>query len=305
MSSEAGLNLINGEHARSDAANLHQKIARIVRNGQCPAVWCSVCGYACRGPQNTVECDEAECTNCCHPSCLQANSTFNCTETSQLRTVANINEPVMYMTTQLEPSSGSSGNLEDASKEELISIITTLRSELSSKNSLLSSFNAISHDLAAKRDAVLTVLELLDNIQAIKTGSDSLETRTIACSAKGEKIDEEWENKLSSETPGGREAKLWWREKTARTGASSTSSNYQQPQISNSQPAGDLSNQSVPSSQTELGTELTTRSSGRYQINNNNTNRSRNYKRNQNNRTAGRSYSTQHRSLDEWHAQGA
>ena len=148
-----------------------------------------LCGYACRGSQNTVECDKAEYTTCCHPSYLQANcTTFNCREASQLRAVANINEPVVYMTTPLEPFSGFSGNLEYSSKEEeIISIITTPRSELRFKNSLLSSFHAISHGVAARRDAVVTVLELLDIIKAIKTGSDSLVTRSISCSSKGER----------------------------------------------------------------------------------------------------------------------
>ena len=207
----------------SDNVDEHRKIARTVRNGQCPAVWCSVCGYACRGNQLVVSCADANCPNRSHKSCLTPDCTsFNCKETSQLRLAANISDPVEYINSPSEDSD----DLTTASKEDLIEIVTKLRCELSSKNSVLSSFNAISHELAAKRDAVVTVLELLDIIQAIQTGSDALVTKSISCSARSEKIDKDWEDKLKSNTAGGREAKLWWQEVSAQNSTSTSITSF-------------------------------------------------------------------------------
>ena len=94
-----------------------------------------------------------------------------------------MNLSFICITIPLEPYSGSSGNIEDASNEELIRVITYTFG-VKFHNSLIPSFNGISHDLVAKRDAVVTELELLNNIQAIKAGTDSLVTRSISCSTK-------------------------------------------------------------------------------------------------------------------------
>ena len=117
----------------------------------------------------------------------------------------------------------SDSELSSLSREDLVTHVRKLRLELSSKNSLLSSFETLTQDLASKRDAVVTVLNLIDNIEAVKTSCASLETRTIACSAVSGKIDSEWQAKISSTTTGGIAARNWWRSKTTGTTSDSSS----------------------------------------------------------------------------------
>ena len=95
-------------------------------------------------------------------------------ETGKLRLAANISNPVEYV----DSPSENSDDLTTASKEDLIEIFTNHRCELTSKDSFSSSFNDILHHWTAKRDAVVTVLELLDTIQAIRTGCDALITKS-------------------------------------------------------------------------------------------------------------------------------
>ena len=211
----------NGENSSSLT---HRKIQRLVKNGQPPAIWCSVCGYACRTVQSYKKCVGVDCPNYSHISCMLPNAqNFECLKTADLRVKAGISEPVEYADSVPEENSESSYDEEDDSelnsltREELVTHIKNLRKELSSKNCLLSSFETLTEDLASKRDAVVTVLNLIDNIQSVKTSSAILETRTIACSAVSRKIDSEWQTKISSTTTGGIAARNWWRSKTANT----------------------------------------------------------------------------------------
>ena len=76
----------------------HTKIVRINHPGYCPKRWCAVCGKAATKNAPYVCCDgETDCPNVCHATCLGDRETFTCTETQQLRQVANINVTVSYV----------------------------------------------------------------------------------------------------------------------------------------------------------------------------------------------------------------
>ena len=223
---------------------VHRKIQRSIRNGQCPAIWCSVCGYACRNQPAAKKCENERCVNYCHVSCMTPDAQqFDCAETEQLRLRAGINEPIIYIEEEIEtnPDLDIDDELDRMSKEQLVENVRKLRSELSSKNSLLSNFNTLTEDLASKRDAVITVLNLIDNVQAIKTSAQTLSTRTIACSAVPEKIDSEWQTKISSDTTGGIGARTWWQSRP-RTIGDALSADSTDPNAAGAQPLSQTTN---------------------------------------------------------------
>ena len=78
--------------------------------------------------------------------------------------------------------------------EELIDIILKLRAELHQKKFILSFFESTAKTLAEKRDAVVTVLDLIDNITSIRSNVEDLSLRNIATSARPEYIDKDWQN---------------------------------------------------------------------------------------------------------------
>ncbi|KAK4320813.1 hypothetical protein Pmani_008352 [Petrolisthes manimaculis] len=81
---------------------------------------------------------------------------------------------------------------------ELVENIRQLRKELKRKKTILSFFEATSQTLAEKRDAVVTVLDLIDNICSKRSSAEEQDTRSIAATAKSHRIDEEWDRQVAS-----------------------------------------------------------------------------------------------------------
>lgn len=71
------------------------------------------------------------------------------------------------------------------------------------KNSILHFFETTSQTLAEKRDAVLN---LIDNIPAIRPGLEEFDVRSIAISARAHKIDEEWSRHITANSS----IASWW-----------------------------------------------------------------------------------------------
>lgn len=72
----------------------------------------------------------------------------------------------------VSPSKLSNDDSEDLlqlESRELVDIIRKLRVELARKNSILHFFEITSQTLAEKRDVVVTVLDLIDNISAARS----------------------------------------------------------------------------------------------------------------------------------------
>ena len=59
-------------------------------------------------------------------------------------------------------------------------------------------FEKFSRDIAKHRDTVVSVLEFIDNIAAVKSTCEELEVKSVACSAFPNKIDEEWNGEINS-----------------------------------------------------------------------------------------------------------
>ncbi|ROT82154.1 hypothetical protein C7M84_024685 [Penaeus vannamei] len=199
--------------ARRNEQNEHQRIARLIKTGICPDKWCCVCGYALRRTEDAVKCASGICQNFCHVICLHGNSDFACDQTASLRDLAGIAVPVEFLLhnppaeeAPVQPPLTEEEELLNLPSNQLITIVRNLRAELSRKNSLLTFFNTFSENLASKRDAVVTVLQLIDNIQATKSSIDSLEVNSIACTANAERIDKEWCGKTNTHSA----AKAWW-----------------------------------------------------------------------------------------------
>jgi len=199
--------------SRDARQNEHKRIARLIKTGICPDKWCCVCGYAVRRTEDAVKCTNETCQNFCHIICLHGNSEFVCDQTVSLRDLAGIAEPVEFIRhhppaeeapVQWNPTEEE--ELLNLPSNQLITIIKSLRAELSRKNSLLTFFNTFSENLASNRDAVVTVLQLIDNIQATRSSIDSLEVNSIACTANAERIDREWCGKTNTHLA----AKAWW-----------------------------------------------------------------------------------------------
>ena len=221
--------------AETEQTDVHLRIARHIKvSGPCPSKWCTVCGYKIRPEDNRVDCggNNKTCQNSCHLSCLHysRNKIYNCADTYNLREIAGFPAPVEYLPLDQPPpqadqdqdqAQGQSDteeeeeNLQDLTNEDLIALakdrqreIKNLRKELAKKTALLSHFNT--EDLATKRDAVVSVLEFINNIQAIKTSTDALEVKSTATSARADLIDDDWLEKINSPSTGGVEAKDWW-----------------------------------------------------------------------------------------------
>ncbi|KAK3881509.1 hypothetical protein Pcinc_014054 [Petrolisthes cinctipes] len=192
--------------------------------GYQPGRWCAVCGKT-TSDRTIIDCSSGDCPNTSHTTCLGDSNTFDCCEVSALRTALGITAPVVYQAATVDSQDSSDlldadtsdvaaadvdDDLEDLLKldpRELVENIRQLRKELKRKKSILSFFEATSQTLAEKRDAVVTVLDLIDNICAIRTSAEELDTRSIAATAKSHRIDEEWERHVASSD----ETANWWK----------------------------------------------------------------------------------------------
>ena len=202
----------------------HHRIARSIKTGISPENWCTICSFAIKRQDRGIKCGKSHtCQNYCHHSCLQGLTQYFCDDTASLRASLGISAPIEFLP-QDQPTTQEDQDLLDSEREEellrlptgqLVALvkerdreIKTLRSELEKKKALLSYFNTV--DLATKRDAVATVLQFIDNIQAVKTSTDSLEVTSAASTARADLIDDEWQKKINTYSQGGVEAKAWW-----------------------------------------------------------------------------------------------
>ena len=177
--------------------------------GYAPREWCAVCGKTTAN-LDIQKCIGVSCSNTCHNSCLDGNQNFNCSEVANLRTVLSIPDRVLYINTATEDiSSDNTDEDEDLFKlgnRELVTIIRRLQAEITRKNSILKFFDSISNNIASKRDAIVTVLEFIDNIAATKSSLEELEVTSVACSACPDKIDEDWSAAIAAD----QQLNTWW-----------------------------------------------------------------------------------------------
>lgn len=194
----------------------HALIARpLGLPGYEPIEWCAVCGKTSVNKPIT-HCTTTNCPNVCHNKCLGQNSSFECSEVGTLRHLQSISDAVTYVgdTPQQDDVRGvaatSEPNQDDdlllLEPRELVSIIRQLRSELKRKKSILSFFGTASQSIAEKRDAVVTILDFIDNLTATKSSLDELDVKSIATSARSEKIDKEWQQHINTH----RGSQAWW-----------------------------------------------------------------------------------------------
>ncbi|KAK3854046.1 hypothetical protein Pcinc_039443 [Petrolisthes cinctipes] len=209
--------------------------------GYQPGRWCAVCGKT-TSDKSIIDCSSGDCPNTSHTTCLGDSNTFDCCEVLALRTALGITAPVVYQAATADSQDSSDlldtdtsdvaaadddDDLEDLLKldpRELVENIRQLRKELKRKKNILSFFEATSQTLAEKRDAVVTVLDLIDNICAIRTSAQELDTRTIAVTAKSHRIDEEWERHVASSD----ETANWWKLVKPRPLQSTVASHHHQ-----------------------------------------------------------------------------
>lgn len=87
-----------------------------------------------------------------------------------------------------DPSADPAADEDDNGLEELVQLdsrelaenIRQLSEKLKKKKNIFSFDEVTSQTRAEKRDAVVTVLDLVDNIYAIKSSTEEIDTRTIA-----------------------------------------------------------------------------------------------------------------------------
>ena len=179
--------------------------------GYAPKAWCAVCGKTTSN-LSTQTCVTTDCPNVCHTDCLNGEENFNCFNVDTLRSVFDIPDAISYVeysddvNANVNPENDLDSELQNLEKNELVSMIKRLRAEIIKKNSILSFFSTTTADLANKRDAVVTVLDFIDNLLATKTSLEELEVNSVACSACPEKIDEDWCTAVESDE----NLKSWW-----------------------------------------------------------------------------------------------
>ena len=165
--------------------------------------------------QADKRCIGENCPNICHVLCLRREAEFRCGNTGQLRAEAGINHPVTFhrRDTQvasdppaLSPSSPSTppaeeedeDSLHSATKEELVYIVRSLKRELASVKSCLTNYRSITSELQDKRGVLVEALAIVDTLLATYDNEET-QQRSIACTAKPQKIDSETE--ASDDTP--------------------------------------------------------------------------------------------------------
>ena len=182
-------------------------------SGYAPREWCSVCGK--KSSSDTVlKCTIVGCPNTCHAKCLQEGNAFSCAQVQDLRSALNITDSVVYVEeaplqdeeTLPQPKHDEDDGLLELERDELVAIVRQLRLDLAKKNNILGFFNAFSEDIAKHRDAIVTVLTLIDNIAATKSSLEELEVKSVSCTAQPDKIDKDW-TKLIQENS---QTHSWW-----------------------------------------------------------------------------------------------
>ena len=171
-----------------------------------------------------MNCPAQNCPNTSHTTCLGQKTIFNCCEASALREAQGITAPVVFLETTADPPQGEAGSSETEPNEllipdegdyedllqseprKLVNIIRELRSELRRKKNILGYFDTTSQRISQQRDAVVTILDFIDNIAATKSSLDELDTRSIATTAKAEWIDNQWQQHVTTNQT----SQAWW-----------------------------------------------------------------------------------------------
>ena len=178
-------------------------------SGYIPREWCAVCGKS-SGKTAIFKCSDDNCPNICHKSCLDVRDFFDCFDVQELRNKLDIHHPVVYVDLDDDSLEESEDNYEDdlnqLSNQELIITIQNLRKELGKKSTALSFFDSFIRDLTKQREALVTALDFIDNLASYKSTLEELDFRSIASTARPEKIDEEWERKINSD----QNSMSWW-----------------------------------------------------------------------------------------------
>lgn len=212
-------------------AEKHKTIARPAGiSGYTPQSYCSVCGKTTANSPFRA-CVGENCDNSAHISCLGTNTEFSCSTVGSLREALSITAPVSYVDrnsaslNSSESSTESNSSAEDDTADllklqptELVDIIRGLRVELSRKNKLINFYNKVSSNISGARDAVVGVLEFIDNIAANHSSLEAFDTRTIASSARPEWIDNAWINHVTAN----QDTQDWWMSENPRSLRSTT-----------------------------------------------------------------------------------
>ena len=232
-------------------------------SGYCPREWCAVCGKTTLNSPS-INCTESNCPNRSHIVCLRENIDFNCQEVPALRSALDISDAVVYINSEINDyeNEEENGDIEDEllklESKELVGIIRRLQAELAKKNKLLNHFTAVADNIAAKREAVVSILNFMDNISATKSTYECKEIKDSACSACPDKIDADWleatqlNPNLNEWWQSGKPRKLRKISVLKNTKLEGSSVQYQEPEANSSelqvQPASSqtISSQSTP-----------------------------------------------------------
>lgn len=177
-----------------------------------PGEWCAVCGKTVvNKPSN--KCSTPACPNVCHPHCLNTQERFSCEDVDALRQHLGIADPVTYLSNTQEPpscltpsTSEEDAELHQLETGELVTIIKQLRKENRRYKSILASFDKTAENIADNRDAVVTILNFIDNIAATQSSLNNLTVTSIPCSARGHSIDKDWRHHIARHP----ESRDWW-----------------------------------------------------------------------------------------------
>ena len=157
----------------------HHKIARLRGlSGYPPRQWCSVCGITAVKVNTYVTCVEDNCTNVCHIRCLDDKENFHCEETYLLRSQADIDAQVEYITsndesnvraqqdqhTEAEEEDNTDWTIK--SKEEIIEEVKQLRHRLRNLEPSQNHLHLIVQQATRRREEVLSVLCWIDQLTA-------------------------------------------------------------------------------------------------------------------------------------------
>lgn len=140
-----------------------------------------------------------------------------------MREVQRIAAPVVFLKSTVDtPQDGANSSetepnefvtaddddFEDLVQSEhtiFVNIIRELRSELRRNKNSHDFFDTTSQRIAQQRDAVVTILDFTENIAAIKSSLDELDTKSIAASAQAEWIDSQWQQHITNQS-----SQAWW-----------------------------------------------------------------------------------------------
>ncbi|KAK4325124.1 hypothetical protein Pmani_004278 [Petrolisthes manimaculis] len=205
-----------GEHRKDEKAECMNHVAKRLGTGLRGLKMTGMAKVEGKAVKKQVtSCLFTDCPNVCHKQCLiDPQATFDCDTVGELRQHHQIPDPVTYLNTHTQNSPNSNvpactseeEELLNLDTRELVNIIQSLRRDNWRYKLTLSYFDRTSKDLAVNRDAVVTVLNLIDNIAATQTSLNNLTVNSIATSAKESNIDKDWQKLLTNN----KVTRDWW-----------------------------------------------------------------------------------------------